>query len=162
MENNELMHYGVPGMKWGVKRASKKLAKADTAEKRDKAIASLNKHRGKAVKKIEKLNKQRVKLQKDADNIALKYNPKISRLQVQSAAKKIQAGSFFTSKIRAEKLMNDAKKLDMKSDLLKASVMKAKANIEKNETLTRLFKEGINDIDTALASKGKRVMSKKK
>lgn len=32
MQQNELQHYGVPGMRWGVIRAKKKLAKASTQE----------------------------------------------------------------------------------------------------------------------------------
>ena len=43
----ELYHYGVKGMRWGVRRAQKKLAKATTKEDRDKAIAALKKHKEK-------------------------------------------------------------------------------------------------------------------
>ena len=44
--NNELYHYGVRGMKWGIKKASKTLSSDKaTSEKKEKAVASLEKHK---------------------------------------------------------------------------------------------------------------------
>jgi hypothetical protein len=59
---DELQHYGVIGMKWGVRRASRKYAKADTAEKKQKAADKLNKHMDKASKKLNKYNTKGQKL----------------------------------------------------------------------------------------------------
>ena len=53
--NNQeyLQHYGVRGMRWGIRRASKTLSKSSsTSEQREKAISSLQKHRAKATKKV--------------------------------------------------------------------------------------------------------------
>jgi hypothetical protein len=35
MSNNELKHYGIPGMKWGVRRAQRKLAKLTGRDAKD-------------------------------------------------------------------------------------------------------------------------------
>lgn len=58
MENqNELMHYGVLGMKWGVKRGTRQLSKATTPKQKQKSVATLEKHKGKAIKKLERANR---------------------------------------------------------------------------------------------------------
>lgn len=62
MENNELMHYGVLGMKWGVKKARKAALHANTTKKYESAVNSLDSHRAKSVKKLGELGKRYLEL----------------------------------------------------------------------------------------------------
>lgn len=61
MSQNELKHYGVLGMKWGVRRARNSYSKATTNEAKKKAITSMEKTRDKAIKKFNKLDKKATK-----------------------------------------------------------------------------------------------------
>ena len=83
--DGELMHYGVKGMKWGVRRASKQLSKATTNEERDRAISKLEKHRSKASAKIDKLTKKQPKLQKKVDKAIQKNDVKAAKIDRQVA-----------------------------------------------------------------------------
>ncbi len=56
--DDELYHYGVLGMKWGVHRASKKYSSATTSKARSKATDSLKSHMSKASKKLNKYSKK--------------------------------------------------------------------------------------------------------
>ena len=142
-------------MRWGVRRASKRLSKATTAEQRDKAVASLNKHRDKAAKKITKLESKRPKLEKAYDKAITKLDPKIAKMESKKSRLERRATRAFTSDKKAAKLLGKASVIDLKINKLKAKSDTAKAAIANNEHRTSLFKRGIADIDSALASAGR-------
>ena len=152
---NELYHYGVKGMRWGIRRARKKLNVATTSEERAKALRSLQKHHAKAIKKVNKLESQHPKLEKRADQAKLKSDPKIAKLEGKSARLARRAHGLLTSKDKAGRLLYKKAKLDRQISTLKASSDKAKAEIVKNERMTELFKKGINEIDEILVAQGR-------
>lgn len=157
--NNELYHYGVRGMKWGVRRASKKLANATTQKQRDKAIATLNKHKEKATKKVNKLNKSRVQLQKDVDRHIQKTDIKVANLKNRAAEMERKAYGLFTSERKAQQRLYEAGKLNRQANTLEARSRSAKAYLAENEKQTKLFKKGLNDIDKALSNAGRRYIN---
>jgi hypothetical protein len=58
---DELEHYGVLGMKWGVHRATKKYSTATTKAERKKASDKLSTHMEKASKKLNKYDRKTTK-----------------------------------------------------------------------------------------------------
>ena len=159
VSDEELCHYGVLGMKWGVRRATKQLQKVTTSEQRDKAVASLNKHRAKASKKIDKLSAKRPKLENKYTKAVIKLDPKIAKLERKKARLARRANSIFTSDKKTMKLLEKTRVLNLKIDSLRAKSNTAKVELAKNERMTSLFKQGVSDIDSALASAGRKYVN---
>ena len=157
--NGELKHYGVKGMKWGVRKATKLLSKATTREERDKAVASLQKHREKSTAKIAKLNKKAVKLQKKVDEKIRVNDPRAAKLQAKAAALRNKKYGLFVSKEKADQIEFKAAKIENEAKRLKALSDKAKAELTNNQRMIQAFETGIKDIDKTLAEAGKRYIN---
>jgi hypothetical protein len=156
---DELQHYGVLGMKWGVRRASRNLSSATTREQRDKAIASLEKHKAKGTAKVQKLEKQHVKLQKKVERAITKSDTKASDISIKAAHTRNKAYGTFVTRGRSDRLLYKANKLDAKANNLKALSEDAKARLAKNEKMTEMFNREIKNIDQALVDKGRRYIN---
>ena len=154
MNNNELYHYGVKGMRLGVRRAEKLLS--GISEQRNKGISSLNKHLEKGSAKVAKLeNKHKHKpLQKKVDKNTQKTDVKAANMKSKSAKLRQKSYGMFVSKSKRDKLTYKADKLDINADALITKSNKAKAKLLKNEKMTELFKIEINKINKILADQG--------
>lgn len=150
-----LQHYGVKGMRWGVRRATKKLSKATSDDTKRSAVKTLQKHHAKGSAKIEKLKKKEPKLQAKADKAVVKYDTKAAKLKAKAAKKRKKMGGTFTSTKKAEKLYVKAMRLEAKAQTLTTKSEKAKSKVQANKTMQEAFKREIKNIDSALVKKGR-------
>lgn len=112
--NNELQHYGVLGMKWGVRRARKAAESGNS----DKARELYSKHYAKASAKVNKLNKKAAdknlkaaKLQKKA---LTKETKATNEKQFQKARQQLFKAN--TQKLKSAKLEKKAMKFEKKME----------------------------------------------
>lgn len=154
VEDDELYHYGVLGMKWGVRRASKQLSKATTDKERNKAVSSLNSHREKINKKMSSLDSRSEKLEQKRYKVATKSEPKIAKYKKKAAKYRQKASTSFLP-IKERNFNIKANKFDIKASKLEQKAAKTRAKIEKNERLKKTFETGLNNIDKALVDRGR-------
>lgn len=112
-----LAHYGVLGMKWGVRRASNRLSNATTASERDSANASLKRNSEKAGHKFEKLSNKALKTQSRARAAMVK-------------AEKSKYG-LFANQAKYEKRKQKAEKQQFKANKSVAKAANWYSNMEK-------------------------------
>lgn len=158
--DNELYHYGVKGMRWGVRRNTKRLNSGDSA-KSEKAAKALQKHRDKGSAKIEKLKKKGAKLEKSYEKAAISNEASAAKLHAKAAKLQRRAFKRSTSKDRADSLLYEAKRLESIAIDLKAKTKEAKAKVERNDMLISQFEKEIKNIDQALVNRGKEYLKDK-
>lgn len=154
-----LQHYGVKGMKWGVRRARKMLSKATSSEQRDKAISSLEKHKAKGTAKVQKLQKKGIKLEEQSERQIIKNETKAARLNAKAARTKNKAYGRFVSADKGQKLLYEADKLEAQANKLLTQSKNAKAKVEANKAIIKSFERELSKIDTAFVEAGKRYVN---
>lgn len=161
VQDQELKHYGILGMRWGVRRSRKQLERTSTSEQRSKAISNLEKHKEKGTAKVAKLEKKGAKLEKKKDKMVVKNDAKAWQMKQESANLRMKAYAPFTSKKRSAKRIYQANKLEAKADYMIANSQKAKAKVERNKTMIEAFKKELSTIDATLVVNGKKYTSGK-
>lgn len=174
ISTDELRHYGVKGMRWGVHRAQKSLRKSTSDADSNLAFSKLQKHRAKGSAKLAKLEKKHEKLEiaamksskKDAMKAA-KYDKKAGKIDKKIAKKIRKANGLFTSDERAITLISEADALKNRRDLLKAKASTlhakyeiAKQKVDTNERMQKAFRTEISNIDKTFAEYGRSYLDK--
>lgn len=160
MHNDELMHYGVPGMRWGVRRATKKLSNSkSTREDKVKAVGSLQKHKTKAQNKVNKLAKQRTKLERNYEKFESRGEARAANLEARAARKRLRAYSPFTSSSKAAQLNYQATRMEAKAKSIAKQGAMYRKQIHANKKMTEAFNKGISEIDQVLAKQGRKYIN---
>lgn len=157
-ESNELMHYGVRGMRWGVRRNTKRLS-SDNSAKREKAVAKLQKHRDKGSAAIAKLQKKGVKLEKKHEKRIIKDETKAAKINSKAAKLERKAYGRFTSNDKAMERLQKSEFLKSKANALTARANSAKAKVNKNNAMISAFEREVKNIDNAMVGYGRKYIN---
>lgn len=110
--DDDMKHYGVIGMKWGVRRANKLYSTSSNSTNRGKAKAKLDKHMAKADKKLNKLDNKISKKYSKAEKAYNKYTKFAGRSAFFRSESKIKEKErkFKTADARYANSINKANK----------------------------------------------------
>lgn len=153
---DELRHYGVVGMKWGVRRGLSELRESNKTGNKgghNHAVAVLSGHRDKINKKLATLDKKSDKLESKRYKQATKDATKIAKLE--RKAEKALMKSYKTKSVeKAEEYKQKSVAWNYKASKLKQKSAKTQVKIEKNNKLKETFKTKLNEINDELVTKG--------
>lgn len=87
MENNELVHYGILGMKWGVRRTPEQLARARGSSKKTDSQSTKKKTSSKTAKKSSSKSTEAEKKKTTSEMTDEELRAKINRLELEKRYK---------------------------------------------------------------------------
>lgn len=152
MDNNELMHYGVPGMKWGVRRTPAQLGRKKTSS--SKSLFEKKKPKPKPKAKSESSKKETAPKKKSVKEMSdEELNAAISRLQLEQRYKELSPQKVSIGKKIAKTILNDVvvpAATDVGRQMVKSTLARAG-----NKTLGEVFKD-FSDEDKIYANNKKK------
>lgn len=174
--DGELYHYGVAGMKWGVRKANyyaarneklgRKALKLDKkaavytkkSEKRhaEYDLEMSNRSATKAAKYLKKAAVTRKKALKGDDADQVRAEKKATKLEYKAAKKEMKANRISKTSGYGAKAM----KYSIKSDKVAAKAAKARAKMASNEAYISMMNKRLNSLDTETRNRVERSLSK--
>lgn len=138
MDNNELMHYGVPGMKWGVRRTPAQLGRKKTSS--SKSLFEKKKPKPKPKEKSESSKKETAPKPKSVKEMSdEELSTAISRLQLEQKYKELSPQKVSTGKAITKRILNNIivpAAEDVGRQMVKTALTRAG-----NKTLSEVFKD---------------------
>lgn len=138
MDNDELMHYGVPGMKWGVRRTPAQLGRKKTSS--SKSLFGKKKPKPKPKAKSESSKKETAPKPKSVKEMSdEELSTAISRLQLEQKYKELSPQKVSTGKVVTKRILNNIivpAAEDVGRQMVKTALTRAG-----NKTLSEVFKD---------------------
>ena len=139
MDNDELMHYGVPGMKWGVRRTPAQLGRKKTSSSKSLFGKKKPKPKAKAKTKSESSKEETAPKKSVKEMSDDELNAAIRRMQLEQtyaslSPKKVSTGKAVTKRILNNIIVPAAE--DVGRQMVKTALTRAG-----NKTLSEVFKD---------------------
>ena len=144
--SDELCHYGIRGMRWGIRRYQN--PDETLTEAGRKRISKLHDSNS-------RLTGRRDKLTKRMEFQTRKYANSISKANQKAAELRVKEYGLFTTKARADKLEYKASKLEARAAQKAMKIDRTKARIAKIDALVSKNNRKISELNSAEISKGK-------
>ena len=136
MDNDELMHYGVPGMKWGVRRTPAQLGRKKTSSSK----SLFGKKKPKPKSKSESSKKETAPKPKTVKEMSDdELNAAIRRMQLEQTYASLSPQKVSTGKAVAKRILNNIvvpAAEDVGRQMVKTALTRAG-----NKTLAEVFKD---------------------
>lgn len=144
--SDELCHYGIRGMRWGIRRYQN--PDGTLTEAGRKRVSKLHDSNSRLIGRRDKLTK-RMEFQTQ------KYANSISKANQKAAELRLKEYGLFTTKSRADKLEYKASKLEARAAQKAMRIDRTKARIAKIDALVSKNNRKISELNSAEISKGK-------